>query len=199
MSQRISTGEILDALRECVLELGVRRTTFAEVSRRADVSRMTLYRHLGDVQSGVAELMTREFLALMQSVQAETSALPTGRDRLVEAGVRFVDELGTLPLFRRVLDLDGELLLPYVFDRFGGTQRAAIAMFAAAVRAGQDDGSIRDVDADLAAHCLELVGQSFVLSRRVTESQHDTGVVMAELRHLLHAYLRPDPTLERAR
>jgi AcrR family transcriptional regulator len=191
MSQRISTDEILDALRECVLEVGVRRTTFAEVARRADVSRMTLYRHLGDVQSGVAELMTREFSELLHGVATDVADLPTARERLVEAAVLSVERLGDHPLFRRVLDLDGHLLLPYVFDRFGGTQRAAVAMFADVVRQGQADGSIRAVDADLAAHCLELVGQSFVLSGRVTRAAFDQPVVSDELRHLLDAYLRP--------
>jgi AcrR family transcriptional regulator len=191
MSQRISTDEILDALRECVLTFGVRRTTFAEVARQADVSRMTLYRHLGDVQTGVAELMTREFSVLLHEAQVEAAGLPTARERLVEAAVTFVDRLGRHDLFRRVLELDGDLLLPYVFDRFGATQLLAIAMFSEGIRRGQADGSIRDVDPELAAHCLELVGQSFVLSRRVTEAHAKADIVAAELRHLLHSYLRP--------
>jgi AcrR family transcriptional regulator len=191
MSQRISTDEILDALRTCVLTFGVRRTTFAEVARQADVSRMTLYRHLGDVQSGVAQLMTREFSALLGSVQRDVAGLPTGRERLVEAAVLSITRLSEQELFRRVLDLDGDLLLPYVLDRLGGTQRAALAMFRAAVADGQADGSIRRVDADLAAHCLLLVGQSAVLSSRVTAQHADPGEVAAELRHLLDRYLAP--------
>jgi AcrR family transcriptional regulator len=194
MSQRISRDEVLDALRESVLTFGVRRTTFAEVARQAGVSRMTLYRHLGDVDSGVAELMTREFSALLRSVAEDVADLPTGRARLVEAAVLAVERLSEQALFQRVLDLDGDLLLPYVLDRLGGTQRAAVAMFAEAVRAGQADGSIRAVDADLAALVLELVGQSFVVSSRVVERTAKPADVTVELRHLLDAYLRPEPS-----
>ena len=37
---------VLDAVRDCVLAVGVRRTTLTDVARRAGVSRMTLYRKL---------------------------------------------------------------------------------------------------------------------------------------------------------
>ncbi|CAM5511644.1 hypothetical protein SHIRM173S_11244 [Streptomyces hirsutus] len=35
---------MLDAVRDCVLAVGVRRTTLTDVARRAGVCRMTLYR-----------------------------------------------------------------------------------------------------------------------------------------------------------
>jgi hypothetical protein len=105
----------------------------------------------------------------------------------VEAAVRTVEALAAHPLYRRVLDLDPELLLPLVVDRFGSTQRAAIDLVAVQVEEGQRDGSIRTVDAALAATCLQLTVQSFVFSARVVEGQP----VGAELRHLLDAYLRP--------
>ena len=51
----------LDAARECVLAVGVRRTTVTDVARRAGVSRMTLYRRYPDLEAVLAALMTREF------------------------------------------------------------------------------------------------------------------------------------------
>ena len=193
MSQRISKDELLDALRACVLRLGVRRTTFAEVARHAGVSRMTLYRNLGDVRSAVAQLMTREFSALLASAQDSVAELPTARARLVEGAALVAERLAGHELFRRVVDLDPELLLPYIFDRLGGTQRAALGLFAAGIAQGQADGSVRaDVDPALAAYVLQLTGQSFVLSTRITEEHHKADAVTAELRVLLDAYLRPE-------
>ncbi len=40
--------QILDAARSCVLDFGLRRTTLAEVARRAGVSRPTVYRRWPD-------------------------------------------------------------------------------------------------------------------------------------------------------
>ena len=50
-------------------------------------------------------------------------------------------ELADDPLFVRLLDVDPELLLPYVTRRLGGMQRIAVAAGAEALAAG--DGSVR--------------------------------------------------------
>jgi AcrR family transcriptional regulator len=179
---------VLAATRECVMDVGLKRTTLADVARRAGVSRMTVYRQYGDLQTIVSELLTRELVAVLDRARDAVAVLPTARERLVEAGVRTVEEVTHHPLYRRVLDVDPELLLPLVVDRFGSTQKAAIDLVAAQVAEGQRDGSVRaDVDPQLAATCLQLTAQSFVFSARVVEGQP----VGPELRHLLDGYLRP--------
>jgi AcrR family transcriptional regulator len=178
---------VLAATRECVMDVGLKRTTLADVARRAGVSRMTVYRQYGDLQTIVSELLTRELVAVLDRARDAVAVLPTARERLVEAGVRTVEEVTHHPLYRRVLDVDPELLLPLVVDRFGSTQRAAIDLIAGQVQEGHRDGSIRAVDARLAATCLQLTAQSFIFSARVVD-----GLPVAdELRHLLDAYLRP--------
>jgi AcrR family transcriptional regulator len=126
-SQR-NNDAILDAARDCVLDVGLRRTTLADVARRAGVSRMTVYRQHADLDSLVAALLTRELTALLDQVMAELTAVPTARERLVEAAVQVVQRLEHHPLYRRILDLDPELLLPLVVDRFGSSQKAAMAL-----------------------------------------------------------------------
>jgi AcrR family transcriptional regulator len=179
---------LLGATRECVMDVGLKRTTLADVARRAGVSRMTVYRQYGDLQTIVNKLLECELLALIAEARDAVADLPTARERLVEAGVRTVEGLARHPLYRRVLDLDPELLLPLVVDRFGSTQKAAIDLVAEQVAEGQRDGSIRPVDPRIAATCLQLTAQSFVFSARVVQGLPVTD----ELRHLLDAYLRPE-------
>jgi AcrR family transcriptional regulator len=178
---------LLAAARDCVMDVGFRRTTLADVARRAGVSRMTVYRQYGDLPTIVSALLTCELLELVEAVRKDVDHLGTARERLVEAGVRLVQELVRHPLYRRVLDVDPELLLPLVVDRFGSTQKATIDLVAEQVAEGQRDGSIRDVDPRLAATCLQLTAQSFVFSARVV----DGADVLPELRRLLDSYLRP--------
>lgn len=173
------------------MDVGLKRTTLADVARRAGVSRMTVYRQWGDLEAIVSALLTSELVALVQGCGAAVQSLPTARERLVEAGVRTVEQLVHHPLYRRVLDLDPELLLPLVVDRFGSTQRAVIALVAEQVAQGQRDGSVREGDPGLLATCLLLTAQSFVFSARVVESDHKADAVGAELRLLLDGYLRP--------
>jgi AcrR family transcriptional regulator len=191
MSKRHSTATILDAVRDCVLDLGVRRTTAAEVARRAGVSRMTLYRTFPDVNACVSALMTREFGALIVEAQQLAGVGASARERLIDGTLHIAEHLPNHPLFARVLDVDPELLLPYVFDRLGGTQRAGIALFEHWLVEGQQDGSIRAGGPELLAYCLQLVVQGFVLSHRITVAEQDQKSALGELRLLLDAYLRP--------
>src|SRR3954470_23222076 len=78
-----TTEAILDAARDVVVETGVRRATLSEISRRAGVSRMTVYRRSPDVTAVLRELMTREFGAGVAAARAEVEELPTARERLV--------------------------------------------------------------------------------------------------------------------
>ncbi|MBW3638469.1 MAG: TetR/AcrR family transcriptional regulator; helix-turn-helix transcriptional regulator [Actinobacteria bacterium] len=190
-SQRHMEDPLLTAARACILEVGLRRTTLADVARRAGVSRMTVYRQYGDLSAIVAALLTAELLGLLDEAREQVSALPTARERLVSAGVRVVEQLAVHPLWCKVLDLDPELLLPLVVDRFGSSQRAAVDQVAEQVELGQRDGSIRDGDPQLLATCLLLTAQSFVFSARVIAAEHKSEQTGPELRRLLEGYLRP--------
>src|SRR6478736_6752607 len=74
--------EVLDATRDAVLAVGVRRTTLTDVARRAGVSRMTLYRLVPDVTTLILEVMTREFAALMAAAEAAARRRRTARGRI---------------------------------------------------------------------------------------------------------------------
>ena len=175
-----------DAAYACVMDVGLRRTTLADVARRAGVSRMTVYRQHADLDSLVAALLKRELVAVLDQAQREVASLPTSRQRLVEASVLAVDRIGRHPLYRRVLDLDPELLLPLIVDRFGSTQVAAREVVRQQLAEGRQDGSIREADTSLQATCFLLAVQSFIFSARLVEPLG----VSEELRVLLDGYLR---------
>src|SRR4051812_49677602 len=125
MSQRNATDEddrLLDAARAAVLAVGVRRTTMTDVARRAGVSRMTLYRRFPDLEGVLAALMTREFGRLV-STAAEQADGATTRERVVAMVTHGARALAEDPLFVRLLDVDPELLLPYVTQRLGGVEK----------------------------------------------------------------------------
>lgn len=183
---------MLDAARASVLDIGLRRTTLAEVARRAGVSRMTLYRQHGDLSAIVSALLTRELLGLIGAAREQVEHEATARQRLVQAGVLVVERLAHHPLWCKVLDLDPELLLPLVVDRFGSSQRAIVQAVAEEVRHGQADGSVRAGDPVLLATCALLTAQSFVFSARVIAAESKAEQAGAELARLLDGYLRPD-------
>jgi AcrR family transcriptional regulator len=180
MSQ--SHDPVLDAARECVLAVGVRRTTFSDVARRAGVSRMTLYRRFGDLEALLSALMTREFGRLVAAAQPQNGA--TARERAVGMVVGGARRLAADPLFQRLLDVDPELLLPYVTMRRGGMQRMAVTALTAALQAG--DGSLRAGDPAAMAASVELAVRGFVLAAHADEPPD-----WAELERMVDSYLAP--------
>src|SRR5579885_857509 len=116
---------ILDATRDAVLAVGVRRTTLTDVARRAGVSRMTVYRLVPDVNTLILEVMTRDLAALFAAAEEAARRRRTARSRLVAIVIEICRRLPREPLFRRVLDVDPELLLPYLTNHWGSTQRLA--------------------------------------------------------------------------
>ncbi|SFT82656.1 transcriptional regulator, TetR family [Actinopolyspora lacussalsi subsp. righensis] len=180
---------ILDAARECVLAVGMRRTTLTEVARRAGVSRPTVYRHWQDMRSLAADLLTRELRALLpDDEETGGNARERGLDRIVST----VAAVREHPLLRKILETDPELLITYTFDRLGTSQREILEVFAAAIRGGQRDGSITDGDPEELAAMLLLVTQSAALSARLVADQLPAERLDEQLRTMLENYLRPD-------
>ncbi|MBA2767134.1 MAG: TetR/AcrR family transcriptional regulator [Actinomycetota bacterium] len=186
----VGTGEdgLLDATHATVLDFGVRRTTLSEVAKRAGVSRMTVYRRHPDGAGLIRALMHREFGAVLTRALADVCDRGTVGERLVAACVRTVELLVTHPLLLRLLEVDPELLLPYVTGAPGRFQEEARATLREAIASGQADGSVRAGDPTLLAATAETAGRGLVLAARsLDDSQREAG--LRELELLLAGYL----------
>ncbi|MFF8942060.1 TetR/AcrR family transcriptional regulator [Streptomyces sp. NPDC014864] len=186
---------VLDAVRDCVLAVGVRRTTLTDVARRAGVSRMTLYRRWPDVRSLVGDLMTREWVDVATRSMPERRPGTDTRTLIVDGLVGGVEAFRAHPLFRKIVDVDPELLLPYVLDRRGASQEALLGLLADALREAHADGSVRPGPAERQARALLLVVQSFTLSLRTMTEADDPDLTseafLGELRTILERTLTP--------
>jgi AcrR family transcriptional regulator len=151
----------LDAARACILDVGWRRTTLTEVARRAGVSRMTIYRTWADMPTLLGDLMTREWAGVVTDhVSQDGPAI----DRIAGAIVGTVRALRHNELFVRIVELDPELILPYLFSRRGRSQDLILALTAEAIADGQRAREIRRGNPVAMARALLLATHGFVLS-----------------------------------
>jgi AcrR family transcriptional regulator len=181
---------VIDATRASVLAVGVRRTTLTDVARRAGVSRMTLYRLVPDVTTLILEVMSREFAAMIASAEAAARRRRTARARIAATATSVVRQLHEAPMFRRVLDVDPELLLPYLTDRLGTTQRIAVAHVRRMLADGHRDGSVRRGDLDTMATAVVLMTTPFVVSFRLLD-EVGRDAMLVELERLVDGALKP--------
>ena len=192
-SIRHKKDAVLDAARDCVLAVGVRRTTLTDVARRAGVSRMTIYRRWPDVRTLVADLMTREWAGVVSRVAPPDDGSPV-RPQAVTALVAGVSALRAHPLFHKIMEVDPEVLLPYLLERRGTSQEAMLRALEATLRAGHRDGSVRAAHPARQARSLLLVLQSFALSgliMTVVDPALAAAAFDEELRQILDRYLAP--------
>lgn len=180
----------LDVARDCILDMGWRRTTLTEVARRAGVSRMTIYRAWPDMGSLLADLMTREWGGVAASTRTVgDTRTPEG---IASSALATVRALRDNELFVRIVELDPELLLPYLLVRRGRAQQSLVDFLATEIAAGQQAGGVRSGDPTLMARSIVLAGHGFVFSV-LTMVDDEVGLdgLDAELHRLLTRTLQP--------
>lgn len=187
VSPLTSNQAYLDAAREALLDLGWSRTTLTEIARRAGVSRMTLYRAWPDMNSLLADLMTREWADVLTVSQAADH-----RERVVESVVGSVKALRGNEMFNRIIELDPERLLPYLLQRPGRSQELLVSFLAEGIREGQAEGQIREGDANLIADTILLQAHGFALSAQTfADTDERLAQVDFQFTDALMRYLAP--------
>lgn len=188
----------LDAARACLLDVGWRRTTLTEVARRAGVSRMTIYRTWNDMSQLLGDLMTREWSQVMAATAVEQTDDGTGDGdgdavgRIADGVLAAVRALRGNELFVRIVEVDPELVLPYLLHRRGRSQDLVLAAGEEAIAAGQRAGQVRAGDPAVIARALLLALHGFVLSvHTMVDDDVSAAALEQELRHLVRAVLAP--------
>lgn len=180
-------ARILDAAAACVLAYGVERMTLTEIARRARVSRPTIYRRWPDIRFVLAELLTMRIAGVLDDVPAGG----VGREAMVERIVAVAEHLRGDEVVMSVLHNAPNVAMVYITERLGTSQQILIEALAAAIKLGQDDGSVRSGEPrQLAAMCL-LITQSAIQSAQMVDHILDSDALGAELAHSLNGYLKP--------
>ena len=152
---------------------------------------MTIYRIWPDMQTLLADLMTREWSQLADTAAQQAAAQPTGAARLAGGVVATVRALRGNELLRRILEVDPEMLLPYLLDRRGRSQDGILALLEPLISSGQDDGSVRHGDPALLARTIVLAAHGFALSTQTMTDGVSAEHLQAELHALVERYVAP--------
>jgi AcrR family transcriptional regulator len=146
---------------------------------------MTIYRSWADMPTLLADLMTREWAGLVATTVG-TSGAGDSLARLVDDVVATIRALRENELFVRIVELDPELVLPYLLSRRGRSQDLILALLADAIRAAQRAGDARDGDPLAMARATVLAAHGFVLSAHtMVDAAVSSDALDDELRILL--------------
>ena len=184
----IPEERILDAAYDLLLAVGMRRMSMADISRRAGVSRATLYRRWPNVQAVIGALTTREFALLTAAAFQPAPAI--NRQSLVTSIVSLVQSVRVHPLLRKIVDVDPEFLLPYLLQRRGTSTVAQLGLLEQAL--AHHDGTIRGGDPAVLARAVWLTAWPFALTGPVlVDADVSLDDLDEQLRDLMDRYLTP--------
>lgn len=178
---------ILDAAAECVLAFGVDRVTLAEIARRADVSRPTIYRRFPDTDSILAALLTQRITEALDDVPRRG----VGRKPLVRRIIGLAQRVRDDDVVMSVLHQAPGLAMFYLSERLGTSQQLLLDTVAAEIAAAQGEGSVRPGEPRELAAMTMLITQSTILSAQVVAPILPAERLATELAHALNGYLAP--------
>ncbi|MFE4450725.1 TetR/AcrR family transcriptional regulator [Streptomyces sp. NPDC056796] len=156
--------QILDAAREQFMTFGLRRSTVDDVAKRAKVSRVTVYRRIGNKDSLVSACLLREYRRFVVDVDEAVAALPTTEDRLVAGFVAVLKHFREHPLVGGLLRLEPEIMLPFLTVESGPAFLAMRAYLADRLRHAQRAEGLPETDPTPVAELMVRITVSFLLN-----------------------------------
>lgn len=134
---------ILDAACEQFRTSGLRRSTVDDIAKRARVSRLTVFRRIGNKDRLVSACLLREYRRFVMEVDDVVAELPTAEDRLTEGFVAVLRHFRKHPLIGTLARNDPEFMVPFL------TLESGLAFLA-----------MRDYLADRLRHARRAEGRS---------------------------------------
>ncbi|UQA91819.1 TetR/AcrR family transcriptional regulator [Streptomyces halobius] len=158
------TEKILDAAREQFMTFGLRRSTVDDVAKRAKVSRVTVYRRVGNKDELVQRVLLREYRHFVSEVDAAVAGLPTMEERMVEGFAAILRLIRGHPLIGGLMRLEPETMLPYLTLESGPSFVAMREYLAAHLRRAQRSEGRAERDPTPVAELMVRITVSFLLN-----------------------------------
>jgi TetR/AcrR family transcriptional repressor of uid operon len=186
------TKRLLDAAYEQFCRLGIRRSTMEDVSRRAGVSRITVYRRFNTKDALVEHVVRREFRRYFDQFLIDIKEAETVADRVVLGFVSALQAIRSNPLIGGLMAAEPDLVIPSMISDDGRTLGTVQRFLAGQLRREQDAGNVsEDVDVELVAEMMTRVCTSFLVTPSRVVDLDDEEQVRAIARQFLVPMLEP--------
>lgn len=200
-SQRI----IEAAVRQFEL-FGINRSTVEQITRRAGLSRVTLYRRFPGKRQLIEAVMMRKLTGFLDDLDQEIAAYPTTEDKLTEGFVFALAALREDVLLSRLLESEPETFVPYLTVQGAPILQAAAQFLATHLAQDLDDDRRTGTELLTVADLTVRLMISFVLTPHTSVDLDDPQTARDYAQHYLAPILtgrlprphspRSDPSVE---
>lgn len=183
--------QILDAATAQFQSVGIARSTMNDITRRAGLARMTLYRRFSNKQELVEATLLRETAWFLTDLQREIDAHETIEDKLTEGFAFTVETLRDHELLNRLLETEAESTVPHFTVQGAPLITAAAHFLAGEISRSVPDSRSHEELLVVAEVTVRLV-ISFVLTPSMVIDLDDPDVSRAFARNHLGPLLGPN-------
>lgn len=156
-------SRLLDAAYEQFCRMGIQRSSMEDVAKRANLSRITVYRRFATKDALVEQVILREFRRYFDQFLVDIQHAQTAADRVVLGFVSSLSAFRGNPLIGGLLSVEPTLLAGSMIGD-GGQMLSTVRQFVAGqLRREQRSGNVSEaLDADLAAEMMVRISASFL-------------------------------------
>jgi AcrR family transcriptional regulator len=167
--------------------LDCRRLDMRALAGELGISRATLYRHAGDRDRLLGEVIwyrTRQALALA----AEDTRRLKGQKRVVTVVERFMRMVHESAPLRRLLEAEPETALRILTSKHGPVQQRVIEAVERLIAHEEERGELRSgVDPGALAYAIVRIGESFLYADVIADNDPDVEQAVTLVARLLRA------------
>ncbi|AZG43847.1 TetR/AcrR family transcriptional regulator [Gordonia insulae] len=154
---------LLDAAFDLFCRRGIQRTSMEQVAKRADLSRITVYRKFETKDALVDQVMLREFRRYFAQFLTDIRLAQTTADRVVVGFVSSLRAIGGNPLIGGLIESESTLVVGSLIGDDGKMVATVREFVAGQLRREQRAGYIAAaVDVDLVAEMMVRISASFL-------------------------------------
>lgn len=183
----------VEAAYAAFLDFGVRRTSMADVAKRAGISEATLYRWFANKDALVRAVTTRQLQAFVADIEAHLDPTANALDQMTAIAVRLVLRAQQQPLIDRMFHTEPETILPAVTRSAGPTLELAVLWLTAHLARLRDEGKLGDIDVAVASEVIVRLGWSIFLVPTPLFDPSDPKQTTAVMRECLRRILELPP------
>ncbi|WP_414635853.1 TetR/AcrR family transcriptional regulator [Amycolatopsis sp.] len=187
---------LLDALAECIAEDGYRRTTVADVVRRARTSRRTFYQYFSDKEACFVALLTDTNQEVIRHISAAVDPKAPWGTQIRQAVEAWISAAKSAP----ALTVSWIRDVPALGEAARGLQRTVMDEFVTMIQTLSDTGELRAAGIHSPSRCLVIIllGGLRELMATTVEDGGNIGDVTDLAVQASIALLAPDPGQGRA-
>lgn len=154
---------LLDAAYDQFCRMGIQRSSMEDVARRANLSRITVYRRFASKDALVEQVILREFRRYFERFLTEIRDAKTAADRVVLGFVSSLRAIRGNPLIGGLLTAEPNLLASSMIGDDGRMLAAVREFLAGQLRREQLEGNVASsLDAELVAEMMVRISASFL-------------------------------------